>query len=807
MQRLLLLPIAALGLMVLLSPALANDKDSVLADELRLKNAFQKTDGASLVSFLRTRAEGEASPEKLNELVEALESKAVADRQKACGELVAIGSPAIPTLREAARRVDLPDSAALARRCLKALEEEPGLLTIAAVRILAARRPAGTAEALLAYLPHAENDTVAEELKNALGGVAYDKGKADPAVLKALGDEHPLRRASAIVALCHSGIAEPRSTLRKLLLDPAPSVRLRASLALAHASDAKAVSTLIALLPDLPTPHAQEVESFLTELAGDQAPKVQVGPDDVSKQKARDEWAKWWLASEGPELLQEITKRTLTELDTNRAQALIEKLGDDSFDIRQQAQTELKKMGPMIIPLLRQGLKHPDLEVRNRSRECLNSIEADKNVPLSPVTARLIALRKPKGAAEALLAYLPFADEDTLVDELQGALNMVAYPGGKAQPLLVKALHDKNSVRRAAAAQALCNGPMGEYLQPILRLLKDKDANVRLKVALALAGAREPAAVPTLISLIGELPPDGSASAEDYLVKLARDNVPKDLPEGDSTDVRKKRSAAWRKWWVDNEARVVMVDRFAPAVRERFMGYTLMIQANNNQIEERDKDNKVRWTMTGLFNPWDAQVLPGNRVLVAEYNGQRVTERNFKGEILWEKKVPSWPMSAERLKNGQTFIVCRNLMLLVDRSGRELLKIERGHDIMSARRLANGQIVVVTSNRQILRLDRTGKQLKAATIPNVYYNQNEILNNGNVLVPLGWNNVIKEYNSDGKEVWSATVPQPMHGVRLPNGNTLVASQNWPYKTYELDKGGKQVNETLTNIYVFRVRRR
>jgi HEAT repeat protein len=807
MRRLLFLPIAALGLIVLLSPARADDKESVLADELRLKNAFQKTDGTSLVSFLRTRADGEATPEKLTELIDSLESKSLAERQKACGELVAVGSPAIPSLREAARRVDSPDSSALARRCLKALETEPGLLSIAAVRILAARRPAGTAEALLAYLPHAENDSVAEELKAALAGVAYDKGKADPAVLKALGDEHPLRRASAIVALCQSGIAEPRATLRKLLLDPAASVRLRASLALAQASDAKAVSTLIALLPDLPTAQAQEVESFLTELAGDQAPKVQVGADDVSKQKSRDEWAKWWLASEGPELLQELTKRTLTESQTNQAQALIEKLGDESFETRQQAQNELKKMGATIIPLLRHALKHADLEVRNRSRECLTTIEADKTVPLSPVTARLIALRKPKGAAEALLAYLPFAEDDTLLDELQLALNMVAYPGGKAHPALVKSLIDKNPVRRAASASALCNGPMSDHLPLILRLLKDKDAIVRLKVALALAGAREQAAVPALISLVGELPPDGSAAAEEYLVKLARDTGPKNLPDGESSDILKKRSAAWDKWWADNKSRVVMVDRFAPAVRERFLGNTLMIQANNNQIEERDKDNKVLWTMTGLFNPWDAQILPGKRVLVTEYNGQRVTERNFKGEILWEKKVPSWPMSAERLKNGQTFIVCRNLLLLVDRGGREILKIERGHDIMSARRLANGQMVVVTSNRQILRLDRTGKQLKATTIPNVFYNQNEILNNGNVLVPLGWNNRLIEYNSDGKEVWSANTPQPMHAVRLPNGNTLVASQNWPYKTHELDKTGKQVAETLTNIYVFRVRRR
>ena len=69
-MRHLFLPIVALGAIVLLSPARADDKESVLADELRLKNAFQKTDGASLVSFLRTRAEGESSPEKLAELIE-----------------------------------------------------------------------------------------------------------------------------------------------------------------------------------------------------------------------------------------------------------------------------------------------------------------------------------------------------------------------------------------------------------------------------------------------------------------------------------------------------------------------------------------------------------------------------------------------------------------------------------------------------------------------------------------------------------------------------------------------------------------
>ena len=44
--------------------------------------------------------------------------------------------------------------------------------------------------------------------------------------------------------------------------------------------------------------------------------------------------------------------------------------------------------------------------------------------------------------------------------------------------------------RRAAAAQALCNGPLTDYLPQIRKLLKNKDDTVRLKVALALAGWR-----------------------------------------------------------------------------------------------------------------------------------------------------------------------------------------------------------------------------------------------------------------------------------------------------------------------------
>lgn len=804
MRRLTLLPVVLLALAAG-GPARGDDRDTTLDDELRLKSAFQKTDGASLAAFLRSRARGDADPTRLGKLIESLSDRSGAVRTHGCAELVAVGAPAVPLLRQAARDADNADAAMMARQCLKVLEEEPGQLTTSVVRLLAVRRPPGTAEALLAYLSHAENDAVLEEVRTALAGVAYDKGKPDPAVVQALADEHPLRRAAAVVALCASGNAEPRATLRKLLSDPMPSVRLRASLALAQISDAKAVSTLITLLVDLPLEQAREVESYLADLAGDLGPKLPLGNDDVSRQKARDAWAKWWLDTEGPGLLDELRKRTLTEGDMSNTQGLIEKLGDDSFEERQKAEDQIKRLGTRIVPLLRQALKHTDLEIRSRAQKCLASIEMDKAAPLSPITARLIALRKPKGAVEAILAYLPSAEEDTLVDELQTALNAVAFPDGKPHQALLRALSDKVPVRRAAAGQALATGPLAEVMPLLRKLLDDPDGTVRLKTALALAAAREPEAVPPLIALVRDLSPEGSAVAEDYLIKLARDGGPRELADGD--DNRGKRSDAWGKWWAENKGRVVMIDRFAPRV-ERTLGYTLLVQANNNMLVEWDKDKKVRWQLTNLLNPWDAQWLPGNRVLVAEYNGQRVTERNLKGDILWQVAVPSWPMSAERLANGHTFVVCRNMLLQFDRGGRQVFKLERAHDIMSARRLPNGQIVVVTSNRQILRLDRNGKEMRSVTVPNVYYNQNEILDNGNVLVPLGWNNALVEYNAEGKEVWRATVPQPMHATRTTSGTTLVSSQNWPYRIYELDKKGAQVADNQTNgAYVFRVRRR
>ena len=49
--------------------------------------------------------------------------------------------------------------------------------------------------------------------------------------------------------------------------------------------------------------------------------------------------------------------------------------------------------------------------------------------------------------------------------------------------------------------------------------------------------------------------------------------------------------------------------------------------------------------------------------------------------------------------------------------------------------------------------------------------------------------------------------QPNHAYRLPDGRTLVCTQTWPSKVFEMDRKGKQTGEIPTATYVFRVKAR
>jgi HEAT repeat protein len=788
-------------------------------DEGLLRSVGISTDGASLLNYFRLRGRGEAKPERLAALVEQLGDKSLLVAQKACGELAAIGAPAIPVLRQAVKDPDRQQIARLAQRCLRVLEQNPGQLSAAAARLIAQYRPAGAAAALLEFAPEAEDDGVIEEVRLALAAVASPHGarereeQLDPVLLQALKDASPIRRALAIDTLCHNGITPSllqQVPLRQFLFDPNATVRLRAALALAAGRDAKAVSTLITLLTELPLEQARLAEEYLIELAGDQAPKASLGSDPLARQKCRDAWATWWQASEDDKrLLEELRKRTVTEALRQKCEGLIKQLGDADFAVREKAQAEIKAMGSLIVPLLRNATRHSDLEIRNRARDCLSVMERDKNLPLSPITPRLIALRKPAGAAETLLAFIPYADEESALPEVQLALNAVALKNGKPDPAVLQALSDAQGARRAAAAEALCLGGDRTQLPVIRKLLSDNDPAVRLKVALALAGSGQRDAVPVLIDLLGQLSIAEAEPAEEYLQRLAGEHGPTNLPSGDDNTSRKKRQQAWAAWWKTNGPRVALVERYPPAGTERYLGHVLLVLANSGEVMELDRDRKVRWKLDGLMNPRDVEVISNDRILVAEFSAQRITERNRKGDIIWQKQLQgAFPLAVQRLRNGHIFIACQNKLMEVDRAGNEIYSINRPHDVIMARRMRDGQIVLVSSHRQCIRMDTTGKQLKSFPLQWVWQGAGvDILPNGHVIIPGCWMNKVTEYDGDGKIVLDVNVNQPWAATRLKNGNLLMAPQQWPSELIETDSSGKEVSKMPLANFPQRIRTR
>jgi HEAT repeat protein len=785
--------------------------DPADADRARLDAAMLATNDSALVTFLQLRERGEPTQGTLEQLIANLGAAAPDARQQACADLVSIGTPVLPRLRALAR--DDGRSAALARHCVTAIEGDGGSLTTAAARLLAKRRASHATRVLLAYLPHAENGRVLQDIVELLRAVAHNEnGTVDPAVVNALSDEHPLRRATAVALVAEGNLAPHRDALRKLLLDPAPSVRLRAALVLAKADDPQAIATLIALLGDVGDGEKRSaIEDFLTELAGALGPDLKHGKAASTPVQARDAWLRWWNDTKGPGLLSELTKRTRPEVDLGKVHALVGKLADNSYEARETARKDLIDLGVPVLPLLRQvDRDRPDLEVQVRIRACIESIEGQnekakaESLPRLLALTRLVALRKPPGAAEAILAYLPAQDDDGLREELQNALNAVAYSDSEANPVVLKALADSSPTRRIAAARALCSVPKPDHLDKVRRLLADADPAVRLAVALALAEARDPGALPALASFIAQAPADLAGQAEDFLSRFAGDAGPGDLPDGDNN--RGKRSTAWAAWTQTAKNNPALFGNISTAARGRvgpassgsLRGYTLLVQQQENTVTALGPDGKQRWALTGLEAPLDAQVLANRHILVAE--STRVTERDLGGTVLWKLDGVN-PVSVQRLPNGNTFIPCNNVLIEVDRRGKEVLRAMVA-EIAAAHRLPDGRIVAFDRNA-VVQFDKAGQEVKRSPVMIGGAGCNEVLDNGHVLTLSPGMGNCTEFDQDGNEINHFDAQGASHAFRLPNGHTLVTIRGTKY--VELDKNWQQIKETPLTGDVFRVK--
>ncbi|HWG46411.1 MAG TPA: hypothetical protein VN688_26860 [Gemmataceae bacterium] len=510
------------------------------------------------------------------------------------------------------------------------------------------------------------------------------------------------------------------------------------------------------------------------------------------------------FATEDRALLDFFRKQTITPTTKQQTQTLIGQLGADSFQVREKASGALAALGPVVLPLLRQTMRETtDFEVRRRARACVQQIQVDCPPSVIAAAARLLALRKPAGAAETLLLFLPAPYQDEVHEEIQAALDAVARINNRIDPVFVASLTDALAARRTVAAVTLCRTGAIEHRLAVRKLLRDKETSVRCTIAQELAMAGDKEAVPVLIDLLAQLPLEQAGSVEELLYRLAGVKAPP-IPLSSEPVAQCQCRDAWREWWRAYGDRVEMA---VLKDRERMLGYTLLVLLNDNRVVEWDRDGKSRWQINGLASPLDAEVLPGQRVLIAEYDTKRVTERNLKGEVLWEKKLPEPPIHVQRLRNGFTFIATRKQLIEVDRSGkREFVRYRSTNGIITARRFRDGRIGCI-ENGSYFELAPTGEERRRFAVNTGVFTTNALtlLPNGHLLIAAYGGGIVQEYDRAGKVVWQIKIGRPLCAQRLPGGNTLVSSQEMVLIEY--DRAGKQVARHEAPGHPCQVRRR
>lgn len=273
-------------------------------DEDALKAAgLTGEDGKQLVEYLKQRTLSDVDQGKIAEIINRFGADVFEERVKATQDIEIYGPAAVGPLKAAAANRD-PEVAYRARVALKRVEKIPHKAVAAAtVRAIVKLKPEGAAGALIGFLPLADDDSIAELIREALVSLAVRDGKAEPALLAAMNDHSVVRRAAAYHALTVGGppgervrikdaFPELKAAVRK---EPETDARFAALWNLLLTTREKEfIPDLIALAPKLNRGRIWQLEDLLLQVAGTHPANGRFGKSAEALTRARDAWLSWW---------------------------------------------------------------------------------------------------------------------------------------------------------------------------------------------------------------------------------------------------------------------------------------------------------------------------------------------------------------------------------------------------------------------------------------------------------------------------------------------------------------------------------
>jgi len=454
-----------------------------------------------------------------------------------------------------------------------------------------------------------------------------------------------------------------------------------------------------------------------------------------------------------------------------RVADLIEDLGNEVFQVREDAHAALTGMPNVPIDLLRAATKSPDAEVRWRAIKILQSVEEnDRETRLTRTFVHIQKQRLP-GLADIVLQLMPPLEREATRRAAEQALRATASENDVR--LLRRSTQVGPTHVRAAALSTLVQTVGEDVADELLPFLADDADEIRLLAAreLALLSRRE--CLPVLGRLLDS--EDLAIRVRCHLLLQAITGQRHGYLAYDDEQARADAAKRWRDWLAEhgNESDL----KFPPAAHTVALGKTILCVWAEKKLIEIDATGTKTFETGGFRYPWGCQGLPNGHRLICDSEQRCVIEYDAAGNEIWRKgSLPGGPGCVQRLASGNTLIsmMSSGQVMELAPSGRIVWQVQLAGGPTTAQRLGNGNTLVnLQTAKKVVEIDPNGKTVWQLEGLNRVHTAQGLVN-GNVLTCDMNHNKVVEYDRQGKIVWElGDFSNPAQAQRLANGNTLV----------------------------------
>jgi HEAT repeat protein len=669
-------------------------------------------------------------------------------------------------------------------------------LISSALKVIGSEGKAESSEVLFAYLPFAAEEILRNECESTLKALFTASTTSGAVFQKALTDPNPYKRAVAAEILVRKGNPKQIAMAKTLLNDTSSLVRTRLVLAFLELKDRIAMPTALKLLGSDSKDTSSLIETALATLAGELAIQGPKNDDSISRSINQAAWAGWWKSINEQDLLLVLRESTAPMAMIAEADKIFK---DNNIElIKKHINSKSFKSNPALQAFL-----------LNRAAFDMNIaklIEPDSNAiklllqanQVTPALIRMITLVRPANAIEIILAYIPSCNDDNILDLLGECLGLYLNDQNTIPPALLAATTSSIEEIRTFAGRVLAQSPNEIAQKSCTTMLSDSSVRVRFEVARESIKNQNKSAIQILIELITKVPAEKTSAIDQTLRAIAKDKSP------ESKSDSKVDAVAWNTWWQKEGTQLVLTTE--TKVQEALKNFLVVESFNQEKKSGRvfliTPSGKILWEIVNLSNPTDALLLPNNKILITEQGANRITERDTKGNISWEKSATN-PFLSQRLSNGNIFIASRNKIVEVSRNGNEVFSFSYPNEtILAACKTRTNEYALLSYNGVFLKLDSKGNEVSKSRIPfptNFGINGGAITQNERVLVSIPTLNKIMEFNFSGQSTWESIITMPGIPTKLSNGNVVAPSLNGS-KIVEIQMDGKIIYESAPNSY-------